>query len=170
MWGECNHHYTIPASPVRIPRLFLSCWRKANVHKTECRIVVLRSNSEQRIHINVKAVKKTWRNSCCFMIRFLFHYVKLTLCHFMLTPRNTASPLVTMLGLWEVGHGFQIGLIARNPVQRISFENKMDAMTRKRAISSVKYRDLHMLSSSKLLSSVVLLLYCIRIYFSPTRD
>ena len=43
----------------------------------------------------------------------------------------------------------------------------MAAMTRKRANSSVEYRNLHMLSSVKLLSSVVLLLLQQEYIFHP---
>ena len=53
------------------------------------------------------------------------------------------------------------------PVQRLSFENKMTAMSRKRANSSVDDRNLHMFSSLVLLSSVVLLLLQEEYIFHP---
>ena len=53
------------------------------------------------------------------------------------------------------------------PVQRISFENKISPMTRKRANSSVEYKNLHMFSSIVLLSSVVSLLLQHEYIFHP---
>ena len=64
-------------------------------------------------------------------------------------------------------HETEIQDIWACPVQRVSFENKMAAMTRKRANSSVKYRNLHMLSSVVLLSSVVILLFQQEYIFPP---
>ena len=52
----------------------------------------------------------------------------------------------------------------------MSFENKMAAMTRKRANSSVEYRNLHMFSSLVLLSSVVLLLLQQEYIFHPQEN
>ena len=59
------------ARPVRILRAFLSC-RMENKYAQNWVL-----NCCIAFHfVNVKVVKKTWRNSCCYISRVLFHYVK----------------------------------------------------------------------------------------------